>query len=52
VITHKDNGKVTGTETVGLSADLKTLTITLRSTGRDQPDVMVYQRSVLEQRRK
>jgi len=52
VITHKYNGKVTGTETVGLSADLKTLTITLRSTGRDQPDVMVYQRSVLEQRRK
>ena len=28
VITHKYNGKVTGTEEVGLSADLKTLTIT------------------------
>jgi len=44
VITHKFNGKVTGTEDVRLSADLKTLTITLRFTGRDKPDVMVYQR--------
>ena len=43
VITHKYNGKVTGTEEVGVSADLKTLTITLRFTGRDKPDVMVYQ---------
>ena len=44
VITHKYNGKLTGTEDVALSADLKTLTITLRFTGRDKPDVMVYQR--------
>jgi hypothetical protein len=44
VITHKYNGKVTGTEEVGLSADLKTLTITLHFAGRDKPDVMVYQR--------
>jgi hypothetical protein len=44
VITHKYNEKVTGTEEVGLSADLKTLTITLHYTGRDKPDVMVYQR--------
>ena len=36
VITHKYNGKVTGTEEVGLSADLKTLTITLRLSGRDK----------------
>jgi hypothetical protein len=43
-VTHKYNGKVTGTEDVALSADLKTLTITLRFTGRDKPDVMVYQR--------
>jgi len=35
---------VTGTEEVGLSADLKTLTITLRFMGRDKPDVMFYQR--------
>lgn len=44
VITHKFNEKVTGTEDVGLSADLKTLTITLHFAGRDKPNVMVYQR--------
>jgi hypothetical protein len=44
VITHKYNERVTGTEEVGLSADLKTLTVTLRFTGREKPDVMVYQR--------
>ena len=44
VITHKYGEKVTGTEDVELSADLKTLTITLRFTGRDKPDVMVYER--------
>jgi hypothetical protein len=44
VITHKYDGKVTGTEEVGLSADIKTLSITLRFAGRDKPDVMVYRR--------
>ena len=44
VITHKYNGKVTATEEVGLSADLKTLTITLHFVGRDKPNIMVYQR--------
>ena len=44
VVTHKYNGKVTGTEEVELSADLKILTITLHFSGRDKPDVMVYQR--------
>ena len=44
VITHKYNGKLTGTEDVELSADLKTLTITLHFAGRDKPDVMVYER--------
>jgi hypothetical protein len=44
VITHKFNEKVTGTEDAGLSADLKTLTITLHFAGRDKPNVMVYQR--------
>ena len=44
VITHKYNGKVKGTEEVGLSADMKTLTITLHFAGRDKPDVMVYDR--------
>ena len=44
VIAHKFNGKMTGSEDVGLSADLKTLTITLHFVGREKPDVMVYQR--------
>ncbi|MFC5861557.1 hypothetical protein ACFPT7_04585 [Acidicapsa dinghuensis] len=44
VMTFKNNGKVTLTQEVGLSADLKTLTITLRFVGREKPDVMVYQR--------
>jgi hypothetical protein len=44
VITHKFNGRVTGTEDVGLSADLKRLTMTLHFAGREKPDVMVYQR--------
>ena len=35
VITHKYNGKVTGTEDAGLSgSDLKTLTITLHFAGQ------------------
>lgn len=44
VITHKLKGKLTVTEDVELSADLKTLTITLHFARRDKPDVMVYQR--------
>ena len=44
IITHKYNAKLTGTEDVQLSPDLKTLTITLHFTGRAKPDVMVYQR--------
>jgi hypothetical protein len=44
VITHRFNEKVTVTEDVGLSADLKTLTITLHFASRGKPDVMVYER--------
>jgi hypothetical protein len=44
-ITDKANGKVTDTETIGLSADLKTLTITTRVPGSDRPSVMVFERS-------
>ena len=44
VITHKFKEKVTVTENVELSADLKTLTITLHFARRDKPDVMVYER--------
>ncbi len=44
VIIHKYNEKFAGKEDVGLSADTKTMTITLHYAGRDKPDVMVYER--------
>jgi len=44
VITDKADGKVTDTEAVGLSADLKTLTLTVHIAGRDKPNVMVFER--------
>jgi hypothetical protein len=44
VITDKTDGKVTETEAVGLSVDLKTLTITSHVQGRDKPNVMVFER--------
>jgi hypothetical protein len=45
MITDKRNGKVTDTQEVGLSADLKTLTITQRIVGADQPNVFVFRRT-------
>ena len=44
VITDKTDGKVTDTEDIGLSDDLKTLTITVHVPGRDKPIVMVFER--------
>jgi hypothetical protein len=44
VITDKAGGKVTDTEEIELSADLKTLTITVHFAGRDKPNVMVFER--------
>jgi hypothetical protein len=44
VITDKVDGKVTDTEEIGLSADLKNLTITVHVAGRDKPNVMVFDR--------
>ena len=44
VITDKADGKVSDTEEIGLSADLKTLTITVNVPGRDKPSVMVFER--------
>jgi hypothetical protein len=45
VLTDKANGKVTDTETIGLSADLKTLTVTTHVPGGDKPSVMVFKRT-------
>jgi hypothetical protein len=45
VITDKADGKVVSdTEEIGLSADLKTLTMTVHIAGRDKPNVMVFER--------
>jgi hypothetical protein len=44
VITDKASGKVTDTEEIGVSADLKSLTITVHVAGRDKPNVMVFER--------
>jgi hypothetical protein len=44
VITNKSDGKITATEEISLSPDLKVLTITTRAPGRDKPNVMVFNR--------
>jgi hypothetical protein len=44
VITNKHDGKVSSTEEFALSADLKTLTMTVRIAGSDKPDVLTFER--------
>lgn len=44
VITDKAGGRVTDTEDVALSADLRTLTMTVHIVGQDKPIVMVFER--------
>ena len=44
VITAKYNGTVTFTEDVGLSGDLKTLTLTQHIPGHERPNVLVFRR--------
>lgn len=44
VITDKAAGKVSVTREIRLSANLNTLTMTLRVAGRDKPNVMVFER--------
>jgi hypothetical protein len=44
VMTDKANGKAMDTKEIGLSADLKTLTITTHVPGGDRPSVMVFER--------
>lgn len=45
VITDKYEGKVVDTEDVVLSSDLRTLTMTVHIAGREQPNVLVFERS-------
>jgi hypothetical protein len=44
VLTDKINGKVVYTEAIGVSPNLKTLTITVQIPGREKPNVMVFER--------
>ncbi len=44
VMTDKVGGKVTDNQEIRLSADLKTLTMTVRVVGRDKPTVLVFER--------
>jgi len=44
VITDKYGGKVTDTEEIVLSTDLKTLTMTVHIAGRETPNVLVFDR--------
>jgi hypothetical protein len=44
VLTDKIDGKVVYTEAIGVSPNLKTLTITVQIPGRDKPNVMVFER--------
>ena len=44
VLTDKINGKLVDTEAIGVSPNLKTLTITVQIPGRDKPNVMVFER--------
>jgi hypothetical protein len=43
-ITDKLNGKVTGTREIQLSSDGKTLTMTVHSAGRAEPNILVFER--------
>lgn len=44
VVTNKMRGKVTATEEIAISADLKTLMMTVHVPGREKPIVMVFER--------
>jgi hypothetical protein len=43
-VTNKRNGKVTATQQISLSPDLKTLTMTVRPVGRSKPNILVFDR--------
>jgi hypothetical protein len=43
-MTDKINGKITATQQIKLSSDLKTLTITAHTVGRSEPSILVFER--------
>jgi hypothetical protein len=40
----KSNGKVYDTQQMKLSADLKALTVTVHTAGREEPNILVFER--------
>lgn len=43
-VTNMNNGKITATQQISLSSDLKTLTMTVQPAGRSKPNVLVFDR--------
>jgi len=43
-IIRKSKGKITETRQITLSPDLKSLTMSVHSAGRDEPDIYVFER--------
>jgi lipopolysaccharide/colanic/teichoic acid biosynthesis glycosyltransferase len=43
-MTDKINGKVRYTQQIELSSDLKTLTMTVHTLGRSEPNILVFER--------
>jgi hypothetical protein len=43
-VTDKFNGKVADTQEIKLSSDSKTLTMTVHTAGRTEPNVLVFER--------
>jgi hypothetical protein len=43
-ITDKINGKIMDTQQIKLSCNLKTLTITVHTAGRSEPNILVFER--------
>ena len=43
-MTDKTNGKIADTRQIKLSSDLKTLTVTVHTAGRSEPNILVFER--------
>jgi hypothetical protein len=43
-LTDKIAGKIVDTRQVGISPDLKTLTMTVRTTNHNKPNILVFER--------
>ena len=43
-MTDKINGKIMDTQEIEISSDLKTLTMTVHTVGRSEPNILVFER--------